>query len=177
MIPTRNRGLWAALLGFVLSGLLLVFGAGYLELVVVSGLLSGAPVLGTLLDIAVPAIVGGALLVALVLVSGVASLYVLLRSLSLPRSARIASVVGRLEGTYPPLGRVGLADRLAPPEPSAEERAERALADLKGRYVDGEMTEAEFERRVDRLVSNEPIDGERGDRERERERIVEERAG
>ena len=170
----KNRALWAALLGLVLSGLLLTFGAGYIGLVVVSGLLSGAPVVGALLDIAVPVIVGGALLVVLVLVSGFAFLYVLLRSVSLPRSARVASVVARLEGAYPPLGRVGLADRLAPPEPSAEERVERALADLKGRYVDGGMTEAEFERRVDRLVSNEPIDGARGDRERER--VVEDRA-
>jgi hypothetical protein len=164
----RNRALWAAFLGLVLSGLLLVLGAGYLGLVVVSGLLSGAPVVGTLLDIAVPAILGGALLIVLMLVSGAAFLYVLLRSVSLPRSARAASVVGRLEGAYPPFGRVGLADRLAPPEPSPDERVERALADLKGRYVDGEMTETEFERRVDRLVSNEPIDGARADRERER---------
>ncbi len=170
----RNRGLWAALLGLVLSGLLLVLGTGYLGLVVVTGLLSGAPVLGTLLDIAVPVVVGGVLLVLLVLVSAVALVYVLLRSLSLPRSARVASVAARVEDVYPPLERVGLADRLAPPEPSPEERAERALADLKARYVDGELTEAEFERRVDGLVSNEPIDGARGDRERER--VVEDRA-
>jgi hypothetical protein len=173
----RNRALWAALFGLVLSGLLLILGAGYLGLVVVSGLLSGAQVVGTLLDIAVPVIVGGAFLVVLVLVSGVAFLYVLLRSLSFPRSARAASVIARLENVYPPLGRGGLSDRLAPPEPSPGERAERALADLKSRYVNGEMTEAEFERRVDRLVSNEPVDEVRADRERERERVVEAGSG
>ena len=175
----RNRALWAAFLGFVLSGLLLVIGAGYLGLVVVTGLLGGGPVVGTLLDLAVPAILGGALLVLLVLLSGIAFLYVLLRSLSLPRSARVAASVARVEGVYPPLRRVGLSDRLAPPEPSPEERAERALADLKARYVDGELTEAEFERRIDWLVSSEPTDRVRIDRERsdhERERLVEDRA-
>ena len=85
----RNRALWAALLWFVLSGLLLVFGAGYLGLVVVSGLLSGAPVVGTLIDLAAAVIVGGALLVVSMLVSGVAVLSVLLRSLALRGSDRL----------------------------------------------------------------------------------------
>lgn len=47
---------------------------------------------------------------------------------------------------------------LTPPEPSADEQAEQALAELKRQYVDGEIAEAEFERKVDRLVANGSID-------------------
>lgn len=175
----RNRALWAALLGLVTSGLLLILGTGYLGLVVVSGLLSGAPVVETLLDLAVPAVVGGTLLIVLVLVSGVALLGVLLRSVSLPRSSRISSLAARLEDAYPPLRRVGLSDRFAPPEPDPEERTERALADLKARYIDGKIDEAEFERWVDRLVSDGPVEDGRAirGRERERERVAEKESG
>lgn len=164
----RNRALWVALLGVVLSGLLLLLVLGYVGLVVYSALVGGASVVETLLEVAVPALVGIGLLVVLLVTSGVALLYVLVRNASLPRSDRLASLAGRLEREYPPLRAVGLSDLLAPPEPSAEERAERALADLKRQYVEGEITESEFERRVDRLVSNETVDEARAARERGR---------
>jgi len=57
---------------------------------------------------------------------------------------------------------------LAPPEPSADERAEQALVALQQQYVDGGLTEAEFERRVVRLVTNHSIDEACAARERRR---------
>ena len=52
---------------------------------------------------------------------------------------------------------------MAPPEPSAED----VLDDLKRRYVAGEIDEATFERKLDRLVANESIDDATVARERE----------
>jgi hypothetical protein len=161
----RNKWLWAAALGVFLSGGLLLVVVGYVGLVVYSGLVSGASVVSTLVDIAVPALGGLAVLVVLFVVSVVGGLWVLVQNASVPRSARVASLVDRIEREYSPLGPVGLAELLAPPEPSADERAEQALATLKQQYVDGEITEAEFERRVDRLVTNDSIDEARAARE------------
>lgn len=164
----KRKSLWAALLGVVLSGGLLLLAVGYLGLVVYLGVMSGTPIVAVLLDVAVPALAAIGLLVALLTVSGVALLWVLVQSASLPRSERIAALAGRLEREYPPLRTLGLSELFAPPEPSADDRAERALADLKRQYVDGEITEAEFERRVDRLVAAESIDEVRAARERRR---------
>lgn len=164
----KSKSLWASLLGVVLAGGLLLLAVGYLGLVVYAGLMSGTPIVEVLLDVAVPALVGIALLLVLLAVSGVALLWVLVRNASLPQSDRVAGLLSRLEREYPPLRLLGLSELLAPPEPSADERAERALADLKRQYVDGEITDAEFERRVDRLVATESIDEVRAARERER---------
>lgn len=168
----KSKALWVSVLGVLLSGGLLVLAVGYLGLVVYSGIVTGTPIVGVLVDVAVLALVGIALLLVLLAVSVVGLLWVFVRNASLPRSERVASLVGRLEREYSPVGVVGVADLLAPPEPSADERAERALADLKGQYVAGEITEAEFERKVDRLVVNESLDEARADRERRR--VVEE---
>jgi hypothetical protein len=146
------------------GGLLLV--VGYVGLVVYSGLVSGTSIVSTLVDIAVPTLGGVAVLVVLFVVSVVGGLWVLVQNASVPRNARIASLADRVEREYSPLGPVGLAELLMPPEPSADERAEQALATLKQQYVDGEITEAEFERRVDRLVRNDSIDEVRAARER-----------
>lgn len=161
----RNKWLWAAALGVCLSGGLLLV-VGYVGLVVYSGLVSGTSIVSTLVDIAVPTLGGLAVLVVLFVVSVVGGLWVLAQNASVPRSARIASLAGRVERKYSPPGPVGLAELLAPPEPSADERAERALATLKQQYVDGALTETEFERRVDRLVRNDSIDEARAARER-----------
>jgi hypothetical protein len=139
---------------------------GYVGLVVYSGVVSGTSIVSTLVDIAVPTLGGVAVLVVLFVVSVVGGLWVLVQNASVPRNARIASLADRVEREYSPLGPVGLAELLMPPEPSADERAEQALATLKQQYVDGEITEAEFERRVDRLVRNDSIDEVRAARER-----------
>jgi uncharacterized membrane protein len=159
---------WGSLLGLLASAGLLVLGVGYLALVVYSGLVTGTPVVGVLVDVAVPALAGFALLVVLLVGSVVGLALSVVRHASLPRSERVAALAERAEREYPALGALGLSDLLSPPEPSADERAERALADLKRRYVEGDLTEDEFERKVDRLVAADSIDAARADRERRR---------
>jgi hypothetical protein len=100
-------------------------------------------------------------------VTAVGSVLGLLRRASIPRSARLQSVLERAERRYTPIEAVELSSLVAPPEPSAEERAEEALADLKRRYVAGEIDEGTFERKLDRLVSNDSLDDARAARERE----------
>jgi len=164
----KNKPLWGSLLGLLVSGSLLFLAVSYLGLVVVAGLLSSAPLVDVLLDVAVPALLGIALLVTLLIASGVGFVWALVRSVSVPTSPRLASVVDRIERAYPPLESLGLSDRLAPPQPTPEERAERALSELKRRYVDGEITDAEFERNLDRLVADESPDDPRTVRGRAR---------
>ncbi|WP_049923213.1 SHOCT domain-containing protein [Halopiger djelfimassiliensis] len=163
-----NKWLWLSVLGVFLSGGLILVAVGYLGLLVYSGLVSETPIVTLLLDIAIPVVVGIAVLVALLAVSCVGLLWVLVRNASLPRNDRIATIAERLEREYPPLRSVGLSELFTPPEPSAEEQAERALAELKQQYVDGEITEREFERKVDRLVANDSIDEARAAHERNR---------
>jgi uncharacterized membrane protein len=162
----KNKWLWVAALGVLLSAGLLVVLVGYVGLVVYTALLTGAPIVSTLVDIALPTLLGLAVLTVLFAVSLVGLLYVLVQNASLPRSERIAALAERAEKEYSPLKVVGLSDLLTPPEPSADEQAERALARLKQQYVDGELSEEEFERKVDRLVSNDSIDEARAARER-----------
>lgn len=164
----RNKWLWLSALGALLSGGLLLATVGYLTLVVFSGLVTGAPIVGTLLELAIPVLVTVTLLIGLLAVSSVGLGWVLVQNASLPRSDRVTTLTERLEREYPPLTTLGLSEFLSPPEPSAEERTERALADLKQRYVDGEITEAEFERKVDRLVASDSVDDEHAARERSR---------
>lgn len=64
-----------------------------------------------------------------------------LRRLSLPRDDRIAAAAERAESQLPLLRDLGLAERF---EPTPEQRRQ----ELKAQYVDGEITEAEYERRV-----------------------------
>lgn len=167
MALLENRLFWLSVLGVALSGGLLLLAVGYLGLLVYTGLVSGTPIVEILLTIAGPVLVGGAVLLVLLTVSGVGLVWALVQSATLPQSDRLASLADRLEREYPPLRMAGLSELLAPPEPSAEERAEQALAELKRQYVNGEITEAEFERKVDRLVANESIDEARARSERE----------
>lgn len=171
----RNKWLWLSAAGALLSGSLLLVAVGYVGLVVYTGLATGTPVVGALLDVAGPLLAGVAVLIAVLIASVVGLLWTVAHNASVPRSARAAALVERVEREYTPLGSIGIADALRPPEPSADERAERALADLKEQYVSGEITEAEFERRVDRLVAADSIDEARA--ARERTRVVEDEPG
>lgn len=166
MALLKNKWLWASILGVVLSGGLLVVVLGYVGLIVYSGVANGTPLVAVLLDIAVPVLASVVFLVVLLTLSGIGLLWVIVQNASIPRSERIATLVERIERKYPPLRILGLSDFLSPPKPSADEQAERALAELKQQYVDGKITEAEFERKVDRLVANESIDEVRAAHER-----------
>lgn len=166
----KNMRLWLAAAGALLSGGLLLVVVGYVGVVVYSVLVSGTPIVSTLLGIALPVIASTALLLVLLVASVIGMLWVLVQNASLPRSERIAGVAERVEREYAPLRILGLSEFLTPPEPSDDERAEAALDTLKRQYVDGEITEREFERKVDQLVSNDSIDESRAARERTRVR-------
>jgi hypothetical protein len=166
----RNRLFWLSLFGILVSGGLLLAGLGYVALVVYTGLVSGTPIVTILLDLAVPLLGGVAALFVGFSLSCIGLLWVSVKHASLPRSDRLGRTAERLERRYPPLRMLGVADLLSPPEPTAEERAEQALADLKQQYVAGEISEAEFERKVDRLVANDSLDEARAAREREQVR-------
>ncbi|MFH5801087.1 SHOCT domain-containing protein [Haladaptatus sp. CMAA 1911] len=168
----KNKWLWVSMLGLLLSGGLLLVVVGYLALVVYMGMVSGTPIVDSLLNIAVPTIITVAVLVVIFTLSSVGALWTIAQNASLPRSTRLGKLVEHLERKYSPLGPTGLSDTLTPPEPSAEEQTERALANLKQQYVNGDITEREFEQKVDRLVSNDSIDEVRA--RRERQRVVEE---
>ena len=92
-----NKLLWACLLGILLSGGLLLVLAGYLALVVYTGLVSGTPIVDVLVDVAVPALVGTSVLVVLLVVSVVGLLWTVVQNASVPRSERVASLVERVE--------------------------------------------------------------------------------
>ncbi|PSP32540.1 hypothetical protein BRC64_06440 [Halobacteriales archaeon QH_10_67_22] len=65
------------------------------------------------------------------------------------------------------------------PDSADEDDTDAALADLRERYARGEITDAEFERRVERLLETESVDDaetffdgrDAGRRERDRERV------
>lgn len=162
----KNRWLWMSALGVLLSGGLLLVVVGYLGLIVYSGLMTGTPIVTILLELALPTLLAVAVLLVLLAISLIGMLWVLVHNASLPRRDRFSSLAAWVEREYPPVRALGLSELLEPPEPSADERAEQALAELKQQYIDGEITEAEFERKVDRLVTNESIDEARATRER-----------
>lgn len=168
MALLRNKWLWVFGAGLALSGALLLVVVGYVALLAYSAVTSGAPIVPVLLDIALPVLGSVAVLVAVLALSGVGLLWVVVQNASLPRSDRVATLLERVEQAYPPLRKIGLSTLVAPPAPSAEEQADQALAALKHQYVSGEITEAEFERKVDRLVANESIDEVRAAHERKR---------
>lgn len=161
-----KRGLGISLMVLLVSSSLLAVVLGYVGLVVYSAMMTGTPIVGLLIDMTIPYLPVVAVLLTLVVLSGTWFSWSLVRRASVPKHERLASVASRAEREVPLLGSLGLSDSLAPPEPTPEERAERTLAELKRQYVDGEIDEREFERRVDRLVSNDSLEEARADRER-----------
>lgn len=158
--------LWLSALGLLVFGGLFVLVLGYAGLVVLSAMATQSSVVPTLLDLAIPFVpVLGVLLVATVL-SGVGVAWGLLHGTSRGNYGRLKSLVERAEREYSELRVLGLSDALEPPEPTAEERAEDALERLRRQYVEGEIDEREFERKVDRLVANESLDEAKAAHER-----------
>ncbi|MDS0281208.1 hypothetical protein [Haloarcula onubensis] len=164
---------WLLFAATVLSGLGTVGVAVTGVLATVSVLVTGGSLVLT---------VGGFLLATLVLggltlVFAAALLSTLASRASLPsvpRSQRAANVLHGLEAAVPPLRRLGLADRL---EPTVEDRR----AALKARYVEGDLSEHQFEaalhdlldeeeRRVPEVESLDADETTPTDRERELER-------
>ena len=158
----RDNALAVWLGSLLVSATLLAVVFGYVALVVATAIGSGA-VVGVLSGLAFPYLPIVALLLVVATVSSIGLSWELLRRLSIPRSERLQSAAERVEREYPAIDGFGLSDLVAPPEPSAED----ALNDLKRRYVAGEIDEAAFERKLDRLVANESVDDVRAARERE----------
>lgn len=163
----RKNLLVGSLVLFLIAGSLLALVLGYAGLVVYSAFLSGGALVDAVLGLAFPYLPIAAALLAVVIVAGLGFCVALLRRLSIPRSERLGSLLAGVERHSPLLDRLDLSSLVRPPRPSEAERAENALADLKRRYVADEITEAEFERKLDRLVASDSVDDARAARERE----------
>jgi hypothetical protein len=125
---------------------LLAVGTGTDPLVVLGGTVAVLALLAT-----IAAVTGLALVWTLVsrLASGLAGGVWTLR-------AGAAERVARVETRAPPLGRLGIADRIAP-------ASYTPLVDpLKRQYVDGDISEGEFERRLEPLLATGRVDAESG---------------
>ncbi|UPV73414.1 SHOCT domain-containing protein [Halorussus limi] len=150
--------------GFLLSLLALVGVTALGAFAVLSALLdpaAGAPVLVVLLQTAAPFVAVAAMLgvVSILLLVGLAVAVV--RSASIPRDDRLARLARKVERYYPDARGLGLSDRF---EPTTEDRIE----ELKQQYVAGEITELEYERRLQDLMGEEGVSDERVRRERDR---------
>ncbi|WP_262175818.1 YmfQ family protein [Haloarcula laminariae] len=162
---------WLLFAGTVLSGLSTVGVAVIGVLATASVLVTGGSLLLTVGAFLLATLLCGGL--TLIFATGLLSTLASRASLpSVPRNRRAASVLSGLEAAVPPLRRLGLADRL---EPTVEDRRAR----LTERYVDGELSEREFEARLDSLLDErgnrqtargEPDAAATPDREVERER-------
>lgn len=146
-----DRLLAGSLAGLVLSVGLLVGVIGYVGVLAVAAVVPGGTGVDALLGVVLPAALATVVLVATFLLSAVGLLVSVGRRLSVPRSQRAADAVASVEQYSDRLASVGLSDRLAPPQPGVEER----LTDLKRRYVDGELSEREFERELRTVVAEE----------------------
>lgn len=141
-----GRRHWLAFAALLVSTLLTVavggfgLGVGLLALLETGSLVSAiAATLPWAVGALVLLLVDGLLLVWTVIEA--------LRRLSLPRDDRLAAAAERAESELPLLRDLDLADRF---EPTPEERRQ----ELKEQYVAGEITEAEYERRVREYVED-----------------------
>ena len=159
---------WLLFAATVLSGLSTVGVAVVGLLATVSVLLTGGSLLLTVgVSLLATLLLGG---LTLVFAAGLLSTLASRASLpSIPRSQRAANVLHGLEAAVPPLRRLGLADRV---EPSLEDRR----AALEQRYVDGELSEQQFEAALHELLDEEERRGSevsRSNEDRELERELE----
>lgn|GEM_PF-834213 len=148
---SRNRH-WILLALVAVTTVLAVGTVGVGLLSVLAGLVGGAG-LGTVLGNAALVVLVAALLVAADLAFAVAFLVTAARRASLPGLPSVenewaAERLERAEAVFPPLARLGLADRFAVSNETKRER-------LKRRYVDGELTEPEYEHRLRELLDEE----------------------
>ena len=143
---------WLYFGGFVVTGILAVITAllGLLEgLTALSAVVTSGEgfvlvtMLGAVAEWVVLTLVLGVVAV-LFLVGTVVSV---LRNASLPRDDRLVTLVEWLERQYPVLRKFDVSGKV---EPTAEDRKRQ----LKEQYVNGEISEAEFERRLAQLMDD-----------------------
>ncbi|MFC6764469.1 SHOCT domain-containing protein [Natrinema soli] len=141
---------WLYFGGFVITGILLV-GAGLMGIVDgLSALSGGVPaseefILITMLGAAAEWVLIVLVLGVITATFLVATIVSVLRTTSLPRDDRLVSIVEWLEREYPLLRRFNVSETV---EPTTEDRRRQ----LKKQYVEGEISDAEFERKMDQLV-------------------------
>lgn len=99
-------------------------------------------------------LLGTLLLLGLDIVASVLLVREVARRASVPKSQRVAHALARAESVLPPLASLGLSETVAP---SVEDRHE----ELTRRYVEGEISEATYERELQSLFG----DGETPDTE------------
>jgi uncharacterized membrane protein len=153
----RNNSHWVLFVCFLVSVVLTV-GVGLFGAVAALGALTPASaaaaeefVLLRMLEAALPYLFGLVVMGILDAVFLVGAVVAVLRRASMPRSDRLAKFARKAEEEVDLLGAVGVSDRV---EPRPEDRRE----DLKQRYVEGEMSEAEFERRMRELLDDDEED-------------------
>lgn len=135
---------------------------------------AGVPLPFVLLDAAAPYLVASALVGGVSFLLFVALAVAAVRRASMPRDERLARLARTVERHSSEARSVGLAERF---EPTTEDRIE----DLKERYVEDEITEWEYERRLQELLADETgsdvdVDGERAsDKDVSDERLRRER--
>lgn len=150
---------WLLLALIVAASLALVGAIGVGVVLLLQGLLAGAALSALLGDLAL--VVGAVTLLGALDVAFVVALVVtVLRRASFPTDERLAARFETAERWVPPLRDLALSERFAP---SVEERRQR----LQERYVDGELSEIEFERRLDDLLDEAEGDDASVDRERD----------
>lgn len=145
---------WLYFSGFVVTGILMI-GAGLIGLFKgLTALSGGIPaseeffliaLLSAAAEWVVAVIVLGLFAGLFLVATGVS----ILRNASIPRDDRLVSVLQWLERQYPPLRQFDVSEHV---EPTTEDRRQ----ELKEEYISGEMSEAEFERRLTQLMDDTP---------------------
>lgn len=165
----RNHPFVTSLGVLLVSSSLLAVVSGYIGLVVFSALVSGGSVIPVVVNLAFPYFLIIAVLVTLMIVSGISFAWSLLRRLSLPRGGRLHTIAEYGEQKSSILDTLNLSAFVAPPAQPAEERAADVIAALKQQYVNGDIDEYEFEQTMDSLVANDSVDAARAVQEYDRE--------
>lgn len=153
---------WLYFGGFVISAVLLV-GAGLMGLVDALSVFSGGMSYGeefillAMLGEAVEWVMAGLVLAVFAVLFLTATVVSVLRSTSIPRSDRLASIVEWVERRYPVLRQFDVSEKVAP---TTEDRKQQ----IKEQYIAGKISEAEFEREMEQVMDDSSPD--RDDRSR-----------
>ena len=145
---------WLYFGGFVVTTVLLV-GASLLGILeALSTFSTGVPaneefILLELLGAAAEWVVAVLTLGIVALMFLAATVVSVLRSASLPRNDRLVSIVERVERRYPLLRHFDVAEKV---KPTMEDRQQR----LREQYVQGEISETEFEREMAQVMDETP---------------------